>query len=74
MRRQVFAHSELSRVPPGARPVVLRSGGPVMDLEGVGDGIGLCRWRGDDGKIHRAQIPVAALYSCVPCQKNEVTP
>jgi hypothetical protein len=65
---KVWREDELVKVEPPARPVILKSGGPVMDLESVEDGNALCRWEGDDRRICRAVFPLVCLYSCVPLQ------
>ncbi len=64
VRRQVFNAADLVVVPPMARPVVIKSGGPIMDVESVESGQALCRWMDDEGKLCRAVFRVVCLYSC----------
>lgn len=66
LNRGAFASSDLVKVPAPGRPVVLNSGGPVMDVEWVEGGTALCRWKDGDGKIARAVIPTACLMECRP--------
>lgn len=62
----LFHADDLVLVPPPARPVVLGSGGPIMELESVEDGVALCSWTADDGRLCRSRFPLPCLYACVP--------
>jgi hypothetical protein len=64
-RRSAFDVGELVKVPPPTRPVILKSGSPVMDVESVEGDQALCCWRENDGKLCRAVYDVACLYDCV---------
>jgi hypothetical protein len=67
--RGTFALESLARVTPPARPVVLRSGGPVMDLVCVEGDHGVCEWdeSDGDGTARRSWLlPLIALYECRP--------
>ena len=63
---------DLILVPQPSRPVVLKSGGPVMEQEKTNpDGTVVCRWqRWDDGDMvtvnEWASFTPACLYRCVP--------
>ena len=64
LNRDTFSEVDLIKVPRPTRPVVLVSGGPIMELESEENGKGLCSWRDDDGKLGRAVFPLACLYEC----------
>jgi hypothetical protein len=64
LMRGVFNTSDLVSVPRPNKPVVLVSGGPIMDLISSQDGNGLVEWRDDEGKICRAVIALVCLYEC----------
>lgn len=66
LQRGTFPADALELVPEPRRPVVLKSGGPVMELESVEGEDALCSWTGDDGRLGRAVIPVVCLYACAP--------
>lgn len=68
LRRESFPVGNLVRVPSPAAPVVLKSGGPVMNLLGVTDGIALCEWLTADDRLSRGTFPVPCLYRCVPAE------
>lgn len=68
LSRDSFAADELVVIPPPVRPVVLKSGGPVMEVLEVIDDQALCRWAGDDGRVGTAVFSTACLYACVPFQ------
>lgn len=72
LRRESIDPADLVRVEPPGRPVVLKSGGPVMDLESWSDdGQALCRWAAADGRVCRAVLPAACLYRCEPLAVSE---
>lgn len=61
LHRGTFAAADLQRVPDPRQPVLLKSGGPIMEvLEDHGDEV-VCEWA--DG---RATFPKASLYRLVP--------
>jgi uncharacterized protein YodC (DUF2158 family) len=65
MRRGTFHALELVLVPRPRNPVVHVSGGsPIMSMESTEDGMALCSWTDDEGKLNRAVFPVACLYEC----------
>ena len=64
--RASFRPDELVRVPAPVRPCVLRSGGPVMELEAVEGESGVVSWDGPNGSRGRAIFPLACLYACAP--------
>jgi uncharacterized protein YodC (DUF2158 family) len=70
LRRDAFPLDELVKVPAPKRPVVLKSGGPVMDLETVEGENALCSWYGADMKLARAVFPLACLYECKPLEQE----
>lgn len=70
VNRDKFPADELVKVPAPNRPVVLKSGGPVMDLETIDGDNGLCSWFDDEGKISRAVFPLVCLYACIPVNNN----
>lgn len=75
VNRDTFDPEEVTRVRKPRRPVVLASGGPVMELESLdGEGRALCSWVGDDGKIARATFPLACLYRCRPADNSAPPP
>lgn len=64
IKRCVFDTDELVKVPEPSTPVVLKSGGPIMELESVEGGSAMCRWTGLDGKLCRVVLPLVCLYRC----------
>ena len=64
VRRESFHPDELVLVPEPANPVVLGSGGPIMDLVATEGDRGLCQWEADDGTTQRHMFPLACLYRC----------
>ena len=74
LRRQTFPAEDLELAPEPKNPVVLKSGGPIMDLETVEGENGLCRWETEDSKIARATFPLACLYLCRPVVWPDPTP
>ena len=66
-----FDRSDLTRVPcPHRNPVVLKSGGPILDLLAVEGDNAICEWAEDGEKVRRI-FPVACLYRCVPLTDGE---
>ncbi len=68
LHRETFAKEELEKAPPKKRPVILKSGGCVMELESVEDGIALCSWENNERKLQRASFPLVCLYECRPME------
>jgi uncharacterized protein YodC (DUF2158 family) len=68
LNTETFSVTDLVKVSPPARPVVLKSGGPVMDLEATEGGMAVCSWRNADGSCGRRMFPLACLYSCRPME------
>ena len=66
LRRDTFEMNELAKVEPPASPVILKSGGPIMDLIEFGEGLAVCEW--EDG---RARFPLSSLYRLVPFVSND---
>jgi uncharacterized protein YodC (DUF2158 family) len=71
-RRDTFHETDLVKVDEYENPVILKSGGPIMEAESppscLKDKV-LCRWE-EDGKIVRAVFPRACLYRLVPFQSR----
>jgi uncharacterized protein YodC (DUF2158 family) len=65
LRRGTFNASDLARLPAPVRPVMLKSGGPIMEAESSEADQVLCRWM-DDDKVARAVFGRCQLYSLVP--------
>ncbi len=65
-QRGSFPTSDIIKVAPPKRPCVLNSGGPVMELLSISEGVALCEWRDDDGKIGRGRFSLNCLYLCTP--------
>ena len=78
-KQGAFPATDLVAVPPAPNPVVLKSGGPVMDLVTVEGERALCRWTGWDvasqsNVEHRRLFAVASLLRCVPLTGGEGFP
>lgn len=60
-----FDPADLSPVPDWPAPVVLASGGPVMNLVCVEGDNALCEWWGAGGRtLQRHLFPAASLMRC----------
>jgi uncharacterized protein YodC (DUF2158 family) len=64
-RFDTFLMTDLVKVDT-SRSVVLNSGGPLMDVLSVKDGITLCEWKTDAGKVARGRFDVRCLSRLVP--------
>lgn len=63
-----FVAADLVKVPDPARPVVLKSGGPIMSILTVEGDRALCEWAGD-GETQRGLFPLACLYEVRPLRE-----
>jgi uncharacterized protein YodC (DUF2158 family) len=66
LHRKSFSLDDLVRIPPPEHPVVLKSGGTLMNLVSVEGDNALCEWYEDNGKLARAVFPLVCLYRCEP--------
>ena len=64
LHQAAFKESELVKVPEPKQPVVLVSGGPVMDLVALEGENGVCEWEDNDNEQHRRLFPLVCLYGC----------
>ncbi len=67
LKRDKFQETDLEKIE-RKNPVVLNSGGPVMEVETVEGNRALCRWEVNN-KLARAVFPVACLSRLVPFTK-----
>lgn len=69
-RRGEFKPEDLVLIQLPVRPVVIKSGGPIMNVVCVeGDNV-LCEWD-NDGKKEQGLIGAACLYACVPFELED---
>jgi len=59
-RRDIFHEADLVKVDEYENPVILKSGGPIMESESIEGTDVLCRWE-ESGKIARAAFPIPCL-------------
>lgn len=71
IRSEVFSEADLEPVKSPAKPVVLKSGGPIMDLVCFEGDNGVCEWEGQDGTNQRHLIPLVCLYRCLPYEGDQ---
>lgn len=64
-KQATFDAEDLVIIPPPKRPVMLKSGGAIMEVLEELDGEVLCEW--DDGRVW---YPRECLYSLVPFQSK----
>lgn len=65
-RKDSFHEDDLEKVPDLENPVILKSGGPIMEVLTEDEEACLCEWRGDSGKLWRKSYPRVCLYRLVP--------
>ena len=63
LHRATFHPADLVAIPRPEKPVVLVSGGPIMDLVSVEGEYGICEWR-NGRKVARAKFKLICLYEC----------
>ncbi len=64
LNRAVFSEDDLIRVPLPKNPVIIKSGGPIMEVLSIEGNQVLCEWQ-HDGKIARGVFSKVILYRLV---------
>lgn len=60
LNSEIFQTKNLTRVEPPKNPCILKSGGPIMELLEIKEGLAYCEW--EDGY---ANFPVKCLYRLI---------
>jgi uncharacterized protein YodC (DUF2158 family) len=53
LNRETFADSDLTKLPEPVNPVLLKSGGPIMEAETEQEDSVLCAWKERNGRMRR---------------------
>ncbi len=69
LNAEVFNAEDLRTIKAPKVPVVLKSGGPIMNLRCIEGGRAFCEWDDNENEVIRKSFPVECLYSCFEVSK-----